>query len=469
MKISVIVPAYEVELYLDKCLHSLLNQTHKNLDLVIVDDGSSDKSFEIAAKWVAKDPRVFLVTKPGGGPSSARNLGLELIQGTGLRSLLELEDLDSLKAAAKNMGGGGGGCGLGTHKACTPSQSPNPCISPHLTSLKRNSFDQTKTKLSPLAIAKHFTKLEDRIYKCDLVHIDDLITQELPNDRWIHFMDSDDYLKLDCLQNTIEALHTAKVPKGIEIEIVARDAFDFYYEERKAFENCRYIRTRGDFYPQAFQCLVDNDLYDFAFVCQGIFKAAILNRYGLRFTNGIFHEDNDFGTLLFSLARASIHPNIDGFVYRKRRGSITTSYGQDAFPKNMPPYLEPLRPHFDSYTSLRDYFHAYCRCVLAYQLHNFVKQHPSIDKNLKKILQKGQRHYIHKYVYGFSHLNHLDPQGLLADMGINNLEAYRKSDTRKAKWEARYQNLRFCWRHPLRALKRLANFNAAKPQSKPRG
>lgn len=39
MKISVIVPAYEVELYLDKCLHSLLNQTHKNLDLVIVDDG----------------------------------------------------------------------------------------------------------------------------------------------------------------------------------------------------------------------------------------------------------------------------------------------------------------------------------------------------------------------------------------------------------------------------------------------
>ena len=51
MKISVIVPAYEVELYLDKCLHSLLNQTHKNLDLVIVDDGSSDKSFEIAAKW----------------------------------------------------------------------------------------------------------------------------------------------------------------------------------------------------------------------------------------------------------------------------------------------------------------------------------------------------------------------------------------------------------------------------------
>ena len=54
---------------------------------------------------VAKDPRVFLVTKPGGGPSSARNLGLELIQGTGLRSLLELEDLDSLKAGAKTWGG----------------------------------------------------------------------------------------------------------------------------------------------------------------------------------------------------------------------------------------------------------------------------------------------------------------------------------------------------------------------------
>ena len=60
-----------------------------NLDIVLIEDGGSDKSLEIAMSYARMDERIFLVTKPNGGLSSARNLGLELIKGTKLRTLLE--------------------------------------------------------------------------------------------------------------------------------------------------------------------------------------------------------------------------------------------------------------------------------------------------------------------------------------------------------------------------------------------
>ena len=96
----------------------------------------------------------------------------------------------------------------------------------NLTSIEKNSFSKTKTKLNAKDIAKHFVKLEERIYKCDLAFINDLITQELPSDRWIHFLDSDDYLKRDCMQRTIESLDSLKAIRE-EIEIVARDVILF--------------------------------------------------------------------------------------------------------------------------------------------------------------------------------------------------------------------------------------------------
>lgn len=79
--ISVIVPIYNVEQYLDKCLASICGQTYRNLQIVCVNDGSTDGSAVILDEWAAKDKRICVVTKKNGGLSSARNAGLEICIG----------------------------------------------------------------------------------------------------------------------------------------------------------------------------------------------------------------------------------------------------------------------------------------------------------------------------------------------------------------------------------------------------
>lgn len=75
--ISVIVPVYNVEKYINKCIDSILNQTHKNLEIILVDDGSQDNSGKICDEYAKEDKRIIIIHKENGGVSSARNIGLE--------------------------------------------------------------------------------------------------------------------------------------------------------------------------------------------------------------------------------------------------------------------------------------------------------------------------------------------------------------------------------------------------------
>lgn len=79
--ISIIVPVYNVEQYLERCIDSIIGQTYKNLEIILVDDGSTDKSGGICDGYVEKDSRVKVYHKPNGGLSSARNKGLEMAVG----------------------------------------------------------------------------------------------------------------------------------------------------------------------------------------------------------------------------------------------------------------------------------------------------------------------------------------------------------------------------------------------------
>ena len=79
--ISVVVPVYKVEKYLDKCIESIVKQTYKNLEIILVDDGSPDTCPAICEKWKEKDSRVKVIHKENGGLSSARNAGVKIARG----------------------------------------------------------------------------------------------------------------------------------------------------------------------------------------------------------------------------------------------------------------------------------------------------------------------------------------------------------------------------------------------------
>ena len=74
--ISVIIPIYNVEKYLNKCIDSIINQTYKNLEIILVDDGSPDNCPQICDEYAKKDNRIKVIHKKNGGVSSARNVGL---------------------------------------------------------------------------------------------------------------------------------------------------------------------------------------------------------------------------------------------------------------------------------------------------------------------------------------------------------------------------------------------------------
>lgn len=79
--ISVIVPVYNVEDYLDRCIESIINQTYKNLEIILVDDGSTDSSGKKCDEYALRDGRIKVFHKENGGVSSARNMGLDIATG----------------------------------------------------------------------------------------------------------------------------------------------------------------------------------------------------------------------------------------------------------------------------------------------------------------------------------------------------------------------------------------------------
>ena len=81
IKVSVIVPAYNVEKYIPKCLDSLINQTLKEIEIIVVDDGSSDKTAEIVSSFCKNDDRVKLIKQKNKKQGEARNNGIKHSEG----------------------------------------------------------------------------------------------------------------------------------------------------------------------------------------------------------------------------------------------------------------------------------------------------------------------------------------------------------------------------------------------------
>ena len=79
--VSIIVPCYNVEAYLPKCVNSILEQTYKKIEIILVDDGSPDNCGKICDEYAKKDERIKVIHKENGGLVSARNAGYDVATG----------------------------------------------------------------------------------------------------------------------------------------------------------------------------------------------------------------------------------------------------------------------------------------------------------------------------------------------------------------------------------------------------
>ena len=115
--ISVIVPVYKVEPYLDKCVQSIVDQTYRSLEIILVDDGSPDNCGAMCDAWAAKDSRIKVIHKKNGGLSDARNAGMTLAEGDYISFVdsddwLDLQFLSHLHRALRETGAGIAACDL---------------------------------------------------------------------------------------------------------------------------------------------------------------------------------------------------------------------------------------------------------------------------------------------------------------------------------------------------------------------
>lgn len=364
--VSIIIPIYNVKDYLKECLDSVINQSYQDLDIVLIDDGSSDGSLNIAKEYAKNDKRIFLITKANGGLSSARNAGLEFIKGTKLREFFENKDLDSI-----------------------------------LSYVKSNTFEKESKQVYKEDILKHFIKVEENFIQSDLENINDLIIQDLPQ-RNIHFLDSDDYLFPNCIELCVEKMQEEN------LDILAHSFKEFVQDDNKfRINKCNlFLKARNLSGRGGLQLLLRNRFYEFYFAWQGIFQAKLLNAYKLRFTYGIYHEDHDFGTILFSLASNFAYIKDELMVYRIRKDSITGNK-EAAFPKNLPKNLESLRRHFSDYQVLRTYFKSYCMCVIAFNIFTFF-QNEHLTREERKFIKKVCEKYIRLYMQDWYPTNYID-------------------------------------------------------------
>ena len=94
-KVSIVVPVYNVEKYLEQCLESIVNQTLKDIEIICVDDGSTDKSGEILDKYAADDARVKVIHKKNSGYGNSMNIGFDAAQGEYI-GIIESDDYAEL-------------------------------------------------------------------------------------------------------------------------------------------------------------------------------------------------------------------------------------------------------------------------------------------------------------------------------------------------------------------------------------
>ncbi|MBO5090563.1 MAG: glycosyltransferase family 2 protein [Clostridia bacterium] len=127
--ISVIVPAYNTAKFVGKCIESIQNNSYKNLEIIIVNDGSADNTADVVSSYAAKDDRIVLINKENGGVSRARNTGIDAAKGEYI-AFVDSDDYiseDFLETLIKPCIEHGAESAVSSYQMVTPDGKPLPC------------------------------------------------------------------------------------------------------------------------------------------------------------------------------------------------------------------------------------------------------------------------------------------------------------------------------------------------------
>ncbi|EGK8090631.1 glycosyltransferase family 2 protein [Campylobacter lari] len=289
-KVGVVIPIYNVEKYLKECLDSVINQTYTNLEIILVNDGSTDEnSFNIAKEYTLKDKRITLFDKKNGGLSSARNVGIEYFSGE--------------------------------YKLKNKTQT-----------IKENSLIEFNIEgNNPYEIYTVY-----KSYKA-FNNEQDLTNFTYPIIDYIIFLDSDDYWELNCIEEC--------VPRMDGVDVLWFD-FKFLYETKKRDNksqmfyfgyNDEKIITPREWLKRA----KEKKLFYFWFAWQGMINFNYLKNIKLKFIDGIFAEDCHFGVMLFVLSEnIYIFPR-RFYIYRIRESSLM-NYSRKKYNIHPSSYLKQI-------------------------------------------------------------------------------------------------------------------------------
>ncbi|EAI8851082.1 glycosyltransferase family 2 protein, partial [Campylobacter coli] len=271
--VGVVIPIYNVEKYLKECLDSVINQTYTNLEIILVNDGSTDEnSLNIAKEYTLKDKRITLFDKKNGGLSSARNVGIEYFSGE--------------------------------YKLKNKTQI-----------IKENSLIEFNIEgnnpYEIYTIYKSYKAFNDE---------QDLTSFTYPIIDYIIFLDSDDYWELNCIEECVPRMD------GVEV-VWMNHVFLYEYYDPNAFrvtliDKLKFTSSNKysiDFLISKMQNLNQNSFW---FGWHGMINFKYLYSIKLKFIDRLLHEDHYFGKLLFFQAKQIYIYTKKKIHYRIRKGSI---------------------------------------------------------------------------------------------------------------------------------------------------
>ncbi|WP_412097299.1 glycosyltransferase, family 2 [Campylobacter lari] len=335
-KVGVVIPIYNVEKYLKECLDSVINQTYTNLEIILVNDGSTDEnSLNIAKEYTLKDKRITLFDKKNGGLSSARNVGIEYFSGE--------------------------------YKLKNKTQT-----------IKENSLIEFNIEgnnpYEIYTVYKSYKAFNDE---------QDLTNFIYPIIDYIIFLDSDDYWELNCIEECVSRMDGVDVvwfdeAKYYEISCKNQSQSsrlkDINIKQEKKITSLEWLRH-----------LARSKMKDFSFACSGMINFNHIKDKKLKFKDGVFAEDHLFGILLFSQAKSIyIYPKI--FYYYRIRANSLTNQDKKITKDNILPYFKDIFIAFEeSATLAKEYFKCASWVQTSLELVRFIENYH--DKKISSLLR----------------------------------------------------------------------------------